>query len=188
MKRFTAILFAVMTTAVAGAPGKPPAGACSLIPATAIQKAFGEAVTNAKPTYQTSGHLKYSQCFYSLPTFSNSISVSMIAPARNSDHDAARERWNRSFHREGDNDADSEEREATANSVPLPNLGDEAFWVHSFVGNLYVLKGNKFLRISIGGKLTDEERQKRAKALAEAALYQTSTANTTKSEARTRTK
>jgi hypothetical protein len=35
-----------------------------------------------------------------------------------------------------------------------------------------VRKGNRFFRISLGGKMTDEERRTRAKALAAVALRQ----------------
>jgi len=152
------------------------ASPCSVIPNAAIQKMLGEKVSNAKPVSQISGELRYSQCFYSLSTFTNSISISVVTPSPSDMHrDAPRELWQRWFHRDSE-DADrdaagkSEEEEAGSKALPISNLGDEAFWVHSFVGNLYVLKGNSFLRISIGGKLTDEERQKRAKALAAAAL------------------
>jgi hypothetical protein len=84
--------------------------------------------------------------------------------------------WEHWFHcEEGDKDKDrgkpeSEEEEAAAKAAPVAGVGDEAFWVHSFVGNLYVRKGNRFLRISLGGKMNDDERQARAKALAADAL------------------
>ena len=147
------------------------ASPCSVIPNAAIERTLGEKVSNAKPVSQMTGELRYAQCFYSLPTFTNSISVSVVTPGpTDRHHDAAREFWERRFHNDhGDGDG-GEEQEAGAKAVPISNLGDEAFWVHSFVGNLYVLKSNTFLRISIGGKLTDEERQRRAKALAIAAL------------------
>jgi len=175
MRQIAAVLI-LPTVAMAAGAGKVPAGACSLIPSAAIQRAFGEPIANAKPLSQIAGELSYSHCFYSLPTFTNSISLSLTGPSpADADHNAARELWQRWFHGAA-NDADrdapgsSEEREAAAKAAPVPDLGDEAFWVHSFVGNLYVLKGSTFLRISIGGKLTDAERQARARALAVAAL------------------
>ena len=174
--RLLLIFLPASTLLLAAGPAKTSAGACSLIPPDAIQKVFGERVANAKPDSQVNGELSYSQCFYSLPTFANSISIAVASPSpADTHHDAARELWNRRFHGEDeDKDRDaagqSEEREAAAKAAPLEGLGEEAFWVHSFVGNLYVLKGNAFLRISIGGKFTDEERRERAKALAAAAL------------------
>lgn len=148
--------------------------ACALLPPDAILKATGESATNTKATAQTAGKLRLSQCFYTLPTFTNSISVTLTSPAGTS-HNAARELWERWFHRGEDKDRgrgkpEAEEEEAVAQAAPVTGVGDEAFWVHSFVGNLYVRKGNRFLRISMGGKIGDEERQARARALAAAAL------------------
>jgi hypothetical protein len=147
--------------------------ACALLSPEAIHRATGEQATNAKATSQTAGDVRQSQCFYTLPTFTNSISVTLTSPS-GMRRDAAREVWERWFHRgEGDKDRgkpESQEEEAAASAAPMAGVGDEAFWVHSFVGNLYVRKGNRFLRISLGGKMNDDERQAKAKALAADAL------------------
>jgi len=149
--------------------------ACALLSPAAIHRATGEQATNSKATSQTAGKIRQSQCFYTLPTFSNSISVTLTSPA-GLQRNAAREVWERWFHhKEGDQDKDrdnpqAEEEEAAAKAVPVAGVGSEAFWVHSFVGNLYVRKGNRFLRISLGGKMNDDERQARAKSLAADAL------------------
>ncbi len=114
----------------------------------------------------------FAQCFYALPTFTNSISVAVTAPGpADLHHDAARHLWERWFHHgAGDKDDDkdrdgktairgeAEEEEAAAKPEPVAGLADEAFWVRSFVGNLYVRKGDQFLRISIGGKQSADER------------------------------
>jgi hypothetical protein len=150
--------------------------ACALLSSEAIHRAIGEQVTNTKATSETRGSVRQSQCFYTLPTFTNSISVTLTSPS-GLRRDAARELWERRFHREeGEKGKDkdrskreSEEEEAES-AAHLAGVGDEAFWVHSFVGNLYVRKGNRFLRISLGGKTNDDERQAKAKALAADAL------------------
>jgi len=172
MANRTAQLVAVLAIGAASMKGAAQAEACALLPSEAIRQATGEAVTAAKGATAIVGKLRQSQCFYSLPTFTNSISVTLTSPVGLS-RDAARERWERSFHGEGDHDsAAGEEKEAAAKAEPLSGVGDEAFWVHSFVGNLYVRKGNRYIRISLGGKMTDEERRTRAKALAAVALRQ----------------
>lgn len=160
-----------------------PIDPCGLLTGAAIQKVIGEDITDQKPTVQNTGSVRSAQCFYTARTFTNSVSVSLTSALPGQKRDAAKEQWRHWFHRgdaDGDHDKDrdresrpkgvSEEEEEAAKAVPVAGVGDEAFWVHSFVGNLYVLKGNRFLRISLGGKLTDEERQVRAKALAAAAL------------------
>jgi hypothetical protein len=130
------------------------------------------------------GEVLFSQCFYALPTFTKSISVAVTAPSSaDVHHDAARNLWQRLFHRDSankdsddDHDAqrapknEAEEEEASAKAEPVSGIGDEAFWVRSFVGNLYVRKGDQFLRISIGGKQSPEERLEKAKELASDAL------------------
>lgn len=161
--------FAVVAASVKGAQSD----ACALLSSEAIRRATGELATNTKATSQAAGKVRQSQCFYTLPTFTNSISVTLTSPAGLS-RDAARELWEHWFHRtEDDKDRgkpESEEEEAAAKAAPVAGVGDEAFWVHSFVGNLYVRKGNRFLRISLGGKMNDDERQAKAKALAADAL------------------
>jgi len=145
--------------------------ACSLLPSEAVRQATGEAVASSKATTAAAGKLRQSQCFYTLPTFTNSISVTLTSAEGS--RDAARELWKRQFHGEADKDAPAaEEKEAGAKAEPVSGVGDEAYWVHSFVGNLYVRKGNRFFRISLGGKMTDDERRARAKALAAVALRQ----------------
>src|SRR5579863_7469887 len=151
-----AVAFAMIAAPVKGVP----ADACALLSRAAIRKQTGEQITGTKATSQTSQNVRQSQCFYALPTFTNSVSVTLTSPAGVS-RDGARQMWERWFHREED-DADrgkprSEEEEAAGKAVPVAGVGDEAFWVHSFVGNLYVRKGNRFLRISLGGKMNDEE-------------------------------
>jgi hypothetical protein len=54
---------------------------------------------------------------------------------------------------------------------PMAGLGDEAFWVGDpMTGALYVLKGEVFLRLSVGGPPDETQKIKRAKALASHAL------------------
>ena len=54
---------------------------------------------------------------------------------------------------------------------PIAGLGDEAFWVGDpLSGALYVLKGEIFLRVSVGGPTDEAQKIKRARALASRAL------------------
>ncbi len=181
-----AILLAALAAIASAAPGKPASvDACSILSPEVIQKALGEPLKTTKPTQQVVGEVLFAQCFYALPTFTNSISLAVTAPGpADVHHDAARHLWAHWFHHEEaekDGDADhqavppgahkeSEEEEATAKAEPVSGLGDEAFWVRSFVGTLYVRKGDQFLRISIGGKQTPDQRLSLAKELANDAL------------------
>jgi hypothetical protein len=176
-------LLALVAVAVSAGPAQSlPVNVCTLISPGVIEKTLGEPVQSTKPTSQILGELQLKQCFYALPTFTNSINVTLTAPSpADVHHDAARQVWDRWFHHaeadkdDSDGDAraprkDAEEEEATAKAEPVAGLGDEAFWVRSFVGNLYVRKGDQFLRISIGGKQTADQRLAKAKQLASDAL------------------
>lgn len=124
-----------------------------------------------------------SQCFYTLPTFTNSISLTLNLPLPGSSSQTSPRRlWQKWFHadpsdgKEPNPDIDAPEpkreeaEEKAAQPVPIPGLGDEAFWVPRFVGTLYVLKGDAILRISVGGKQDDAARLRKAQALAKSAL------------------
>jgi len=52
-------------------------------------------------------------------------------------------------------------------------LGDEAYWVSNrFGGVLYVLKGDVFISVGIGGTDDEDTKLKKAKVLAQKALQQ----------------
>ena len=172
------VRLAVAAIVFAAAAAGAPVNVCALLSPDVIHQATNEAATGNKASTQTVGKVRYAQCFYTLPTFTNSISLTLTSPV-GLPRDSARELWERSFHQREESEKDGrhkepepkgEEEEAAARATPVAGIGDEAFWVHSFVGNLYVRKGNQFLRISLGGKGTDEERQARAKKLATEAL------------------
>ena len=129
------------------------------------------------------------QCFYTTPTFTKSVSLELTQAAAGG-KTSPREFWKENFTRaatEGerergrdkvkDKDKDKErgqrgeEEEGGAPPTHIAGVGDDAYWVNSRVsGALYVLKGGRFIRISLGGADTDAARQKKAKALAQKAL------------------
>jgi hypothetical protein len=91
----------------------------------------------------------------------------------------ARDYWRAQFKRE-----DREERKKSDEKKNEPRrlagLGDEAFWVGDAVtGALYVLRGEVFLRVSVGGPLAQAEKIKRAEALARYALKRLDTSGRT---------
>src|SRR2546423_162018 len=63
------------------------------------------------------------------------------------------------------------EEEEGAPPEPVSGIGDEAFWTGGRVGGaLYVLKGNAFIRISVGGPGDEAAKIEKLKALARKAL------------------
>jgi type IV secretory pathway VirB10-like protein len=185
------------TTSAAAVPPAAQKDACSLITSEEIQSVQGEAVKETKQSESAEGGLLMKQCFYTTPTFSKSVNVTLTEsdPKATTRRDP-KEFWEKSFgeydkdekERERDKKKESErekekgkekergarteEEEEGAPPQKVAGLGDEAFWTSSRVGGaLYVLKGNSFIRVSLGGSAKDEStRLNRAKALAEKAL------------------
>jgi len=70
-----------------------------------------------------------------------------------------------------DNQSESEEESESGKARAIPALGEEAYWVGSRVaGALYVLQGNRFLRISVGGIPNETTRIAKSKTIASAVL------------------
>ncbi len=157
--------------------------ACTLLSNSVIKSVQGERLKQSKGSQTQNSSMITSQCFYSLATFTNSISLTVNLPVPgNSSQTGPRDLWKKWFHadasdsKEPNSDIDfpqpkaEEVEEKSAPPLPVSGLGDEAFWVHRFVGTLYVLKGDAILRISIGGKQDDAARQRKAEFLAKSAL------------------
>lgn len=146
--------------------------ACALLTAEEIKTVQGEDVKDTKLSARSDGGFSVSQCFFTLATFTNSISLALTEKTEEQGARDPREFWDETFHREKErkNERESEE-EDEAKPEKVSGVGDEAFWMGSRVGGaLYVLKGNKYLRISIGGDADQESKIKRSKALAEKAI------------------
>jgi hypothetical protein len=158
--------------------------ACALLTSAEIEAIQGERVEESKPTVQPGGGSFANQCLFRTPTLSKSVSLSLTA----SDplHPVAltaRQLWQKQFH---SLEVESDEESAEGKSVkklepereresrkprPVRGLGEEAYWVASPVASaLYVLKGETFLRISVGSAGQESERMEKSKALARAAL------------------
>ena len=159
--------------------------ACALLTSDDVKTVQGEEVKETKPSQRSDSSFAIAQCFYTTPTFTKSISleVTQAAPgSKTSPRDFWRENFTRAAERdkerEKDKDKDKargghggEEEEEGAPPQRITGLGDEAYWINSRVsGALYVLKGDRFIRLSLGGTDTDAVRQKKAKTLAQKAL------------------
>jgi len=170
------------TSSTTPATAKMKISACSLLTTAEIKAVQGEALKEAKGSERASGNFLTSICYYELPTSSNSISLSLTE----SDTDkrggqSVKQFWETTFGRgEEENKKDraekkaeprGEEEEEGAPLTPVRGIGEEAFWSGSRVGGaLYVLKGDHYIRISIGGKGNNEAKLERSKKLAQKAL------------------
>jgi hypothetical protein len=124
------------------------------------------------------------QCFYRTTTFAKSVSLALAVPdpAKPSPL-TPREFWRKQFHSaepveeekpvvgKAPKKTEVEREEELRKPRPIDGLGEEAYWVGNPIsGALYVLKGNSFLRISVGGVREESARMEKSKALAQAVL------------------
>ena len=129
-------------------------------------KPFGRSAGNlgdprqSKASEQRSGELVFHQCFYTLPTFAKSVSLGVGV--------GAREFWREMFH---ENKKEAGEEESRTPRRPVPNLGQEAYWIPLRIGaTLYVLDRNAMIRVSVGGNDSDAVRLEKSAALARGVL------------------
>jgi hypothetical protein len=141
--------------------------ACALLTNAEIEGVLGEPVTERKPGTPVTGTLMTSQCFFGTSTArSVSLTVTRANTAGRSTQ-TPREYWRQQFHR----DDDDKERDTRARPIAGVGVGEEAYWTgNRFAGALYVLRGEAFLRISVGGMRDEQARIAAARALALAAV------------------
>jgi hypothetical protein len=154
--------------------------ACAVLTSADVQKVQGDPVQETKPSTQPAGGLVMSQCLFRTAAPSKSVSVAIATSGTTS----PRAFWQKQFHSRkpevegkekdkpgaGGKDAKKEEDESTRPRA-ITGIGEQAYWVGSpVVGALYVLKGNTFLRISVGGVREESARIEKSVALARLAL------------------
>jgi hypothetical protein len=141
---------------------------CRLLTDAEVRVVQGHAPAQKIPSEQRAGSFQFTQCLYRTPEFSSSVSVALGIPlATDSKRSGPRQYWHTQFNRE-EREEPGEKKEEPRR---LGGLGDEAFWVGDPVtGALYVLRGEVFLRVSVGGPPNQAEKIKRARTLAIYAL------------------
>ena len=155
MRSVLPIAAAVLACALQAGAAVPDA--CQLL--TKSDAPFEE----TKLTTSTDGALAVSQCFYRLPRFESSISLTVL---RGSPADV-RAYWKSHFPRESKRDEEGEEHELRH----VRRVGDEAVWSgNRMAGALYVLRGAAIVRISVGGAGSVDEKIAKARTLARSAL------------------
>jgi hypothetical protein len=142
---------------------------CSLLTKSEIQAVQGHAPAQKISSEQPAGSFQFTQCFYRTSEFSSSVSVAVGIPlATDSKRSGPRQYWQQQFHGQVSAAPGRKKKEPPK---PIAGLGDEAFWVGDPIsGALYVLKGEVFLRLSVGGPPDVAQKIKRARALASHAL------------------
>ena len=156
----------VSPAAVVAAAPMSPIEPCTLLTSEELQAVQGEPLSTTKATtHQVQGLAMY-DCFFTLPTFSNSVSLSITQSGAGPDARDARQSWRDTL------------AAATAKAGPkvdppkkIEGVGEEAFWTgNERVGALYVLSGPRYLRISVGGAGGPSSKIEKSRVLADAIL------------------
>jgi hypothetical protein len=154
---------------------KPKVDACAMLTSKEIESIQSEPLKETKLSGTSAGGFNVSQCFFTLPTFTNSISLSVTQRGDGPGARDPKEFWKDTFHRKKDlkkggereKGRELEEEEKSAPPKKITGIGEEAFWVGSRVaGALYVLKGHSYVRISVGGAGDEKSKIGKSKALA----------------------
>ena len=150
---------------------------CRLLTSAEIEAVQGEPVRETKPSVQPDGGMRMSQCLFRTATFAKSVTVALVAPAPGkSSALAPRKFWRAQFHAPEPKDEDErpvpgkapgkvgpEGDEDAPKPRHLDGLGEEAYWVgNGITGALYVLQGDVFFRISVGGVHEESARIEKA--------------------------
>lgn len=128
----------------------PAIDICSLLTAEEIQKVVGEKPTSVTPSTAESGGLSHSQCLITLPTYSNSIALSVTRRGSGPEARDPREFWDHNIEHPKPREP-AEEDEKHSQLEPVSGIGEKALWETTGVGSaLYILKGDVFVRFSVG--------------------------------------
>ena len=145
--------------------------ACTLLTKEEIEAVQGEPFKSTKPSQKSGAGLTVSQCYFELPSTVNSVVLTVTQKAEGSGARDPKQSWQEIFHREKTSEKKGEEEEKEKEPQKIDGVGDEAFWTGTRVGGaLYVLKGNTYIRISVGGAGDQAQKTEKSKALAESAL------------------
>jgi hypothetical protein len=152
---------------------------CRLLTDIEVRAVQSQTPAEKIPSEQPAGAFRFTQCFYRARELSSSVSVALGVPLSDDKRSGPRDYWRAQFKREH-RDEREESDEKKNEPRRLAGLGDDAFWVGDPVtGALYVLRGDVFLRVSVGGPPTQAEKIKRARALALYALKRLDTGGVT---------
>src|SRR6266446_749684 len=94
---------------------KPRLDACALLNSKEIELVQGEPIREIKLTGQSTGGFSVSQCFFTLPTFTNSVSLQVTQKGEGPGARDPKEFWRETFHHEQQTEKERErDREKSA--------------------------------------------------------------------------
>ena len=149
--------------------------ACSLVSKEEVESVQADAVTDTKSSERSDDPFRVSQCFYVTAESNKSVNLALVQERRDQKNNRSpKDFWKEKFDPYQDEEPktkDGDEKEQGSAPKKIEGLGEDAYWVSNrFGGILYVLKGDAFISIGIGGTDDEETKLKKSKALAKKAL------------------
>jgi len=137
-------------------------------------------VNETKSGEHSDGVFRVSQCLYTPAEFSKSVTLALVQPdPKQRSERSPKDFWREKFgpyngnqkERDEKPEAKSVEKEQGPAPKKIDGLGDDAYWVSNrFGGVLYVLKGDAFISVGIGGTDDEDAKLEKSKVLAQKAL------------------
>ena len=149
--------------------------ACSLLSKDEVASVQATPVNDTKSSERSDDLFRVSQCFYTTAESSKSVNLALVQrdPGKPSTR-SPKDFWKKKFDPYEDEEPKTmtgDEKEQGSPAKKIVRLGDDAYWVpNRFGGILYVLKGDAFISIGLGGPDDQDTKLKKSKALAEKAL------------------
>ena len=149
--------------------------ACSLVSKEEVESVQKTPVKDAKSSERSDGTFRISQCLCTAADFSKSVALALVrSDPKQGSKRSPKDFWKEKFDPYQDEEPKAksgDEKEQGSAPKKIEGLGDEAYWVgNRFGGVLYVLKGDAFISIGLGGTDDEETKLKKSKALAQKAL------------------
>jgi hypothetical protein len=154
---------------------------CSLVSKEEVESLQATPVKEAKSSERADGVFRVSQCFYTASEFNKSVNLALIQNDPNQQNQRSpKDFWKEKFgpyntnEKERDGKAETknrEEKEEVTAPKRISGLGDDAYWISNrFGGVLYVLKGDAFISIGLGGLDDEDTKLRKSRILAQKAL------------------
>jgi hypothetical protein len=165
-------------------PAAKKPDACALLADADVRTVLGVTVKERQPGTQPAHGLLLSQCYLGTGT-PRSVSIAVAGNTRSGGKTITpRAFWRDQFQRRDEHASErtgdkreavrkgeKREQEGETEARPIGGVGDQAFWSGTRVaGALYVLRGNTFIRVSVGGISDEKERIEKSRQLAMTAL------------------
>ena len=155
---------------------QPKIDASKLLTNEELQTFLGEPLKEAVVSSRSEAGFSIAQCYFTLATPSRSVVLTVTARGDGAQSRDPREFWMEKFHQtpaEREKEGKGEEEAERPQPAPkkIEGVGEEAYWIESGqMGALYVLEGNRFIRLAVGGNADEETKIEKSAALARSVL------------------